>query len=129
MDQGIQTFRMQLVPHTGTWQNTNIPRLAEEFISPSLIIYQGIHRGTLPKSDSYLSVNSGNVIVSAVKQSENGENIILRCIETFGQQVSASVSLPFANKRWTGDFRPYEIKTLKYFRNSGDIKVVGLLEE
>jgi alpha-mannosidase len=129
MDQGIQTFRMQLVPHAGTWQNTNIPRLAEEFISPSLVIYQGIHRGSLPKSGSYLSVNCRNVIVSAVKQSENGEDTILRCVESFGQPVSASVSLPFANKQWTGDFGPYEIKTLMYIRKSGDIKVVSLLEE
>jgi alpha-mannosidase len=129
MDQGIQTFRMQLVPHSGTWQNANIPRLAEEFISPSLITYQGIHRGTLPKSGSYLSVNSDNLIVSAVKQSENGEDIIMRCVETLGKTVSASISLPFVNKQWNGDFRPYEIKTLKYFRKSGDIKVVSLLEE
>lgn len=129
MDQGIQTFRMQLVPHAGTWQNTNIPRLAEEFISPSLVIYQGIHRGTLPKSGSYLSVNPENVIVSAVKQSENGEDFIIRCVETFGKPISASLSLLFANKQWTGEFRPYEIKTLKYSRKSGDIKVVSLLEE
>lgn len=129
MDQGIQTFRMQLVPHSGTWQNANIPRLAEEFISPSLVIYQGIHRGTLPKSASYLSVSSENVIISAVKLSEKDENIILRCVETFGQQVTASITLQFINKKWIGDFRPYEIKTLKYIRKSGDIKIVSLLEE
>jgi alpha-mannosidase len=129
MDQGIQTFRLLLVPHSGTWQNVNIPRLAEEFISPSLVIYQGIHRGTLPKSGSYLAVNSRNIIVSAVKQSETSEDIIVRCVETHGEPVLATVSLPFVNKSWSGDFRPYEIKTLKYFRKSDDIKVVNLLEE
>lgn len=129
MDQGIQTFRMLLVPHADTWKNVNIPRIAEEFISPSLAIYQGIHRGTMPKAGSFLSVNSDNIIVSAIKQSENGDDIILRCVETLGQPVFASISLPFANKGWTGDFRPYEIKTLKYFRQSGGLKVVSLLEE
>ncbi len=129
MDQGIQTFRMLLVPHAGTLQDVNIPRIAEEFISQSLLIYQGIHRGTMPKSGSFLSINSGNVIVSAVKQSELGEDIVLRCVETFGEPVSASISLKFVNKIWTGDFRPYEIKTLRYYRKTGDIKVVNLLEE
>jgi alpha-mannosidase len=67
--------------------------------------------------------------VSAIKQSENGDDIILRCVETFGQPVFASISLPFVNKGWTGDFRPYEIKTLKYHRESGGLEVVSLLEE
>jgi alpha-mannosidase len=120
---------MLLVPHAGTWQDVNIPRCAEEFISSSLVIYQGIHKGTMPKSGSFLSVSSVNVIVTAIKQSENDENIIFRCVETCGRNVSASVSLPFEKKEWTGDFRPYEIKTLKYFRESGNFKVVTLLED
>ena len=129
MDQGIQTFRLLLVPHSGTWQNVNIPRLAEEFISPSMVIYQGIHKGTLPKSGSYIEVNSRNIIVSAVKQSETGDEIIVRCVETHGEQVLATVSLPLVNKSWSGNFSPYEIKTLRYYRKTGDIKVVNLLEE
>ena len=129
MDQGIQTFRMLLVPHAGTLHKAGIPRIAEEFISPALVIYQGIHRGTLPKSGSFLSVNKENVIVSAVKQSEAGEDIILRCVETSGQPVFATINLPFVNKEWSGDLRPYEIKTLRYYRKTGDIKVVNLLEE
>jgi alpha-mannosidase len=129
MDQGIQTFRMLLVPHTDTWQKNNIPRLAEEFISPSMVIYQGIHSGTLPKSGSFLFVNSRNIVISAVKQAEKSEDIIIRAVETSGEPVSATVSLPLVNKSWTGDFRPYEIKTLKYFRESGNLKVASLLEE
>ena len=129
MDQGIQTFRMLLVPHADTWKNVNIPRIAEEFISPPLAVYQGIHKGSMPKSGSFLTVNSGNIIVSAIKQAENGDDIILRCVETFGQPVSATITLPFVNNGWTGDFRPYEIKTLKYFRESGSLTVVSLLEE
>ena len=40
-----------------------------------------------------------------------------------------TISLPFVNKVWSGDLRPYEIKTLRYYRKTGDIKVVNLLEE
>jgi alpha-mannosidase len=129
MDQGIQTFRMLLVPHSGTWQNNGIPRIAEEFISPSLVIYQGIHRGKMAKSGSFLSVNAGNLIVSAVKHSEKGEDLIIRVVETDGTKVSATLSLPLAQNSWSGDFNPYEIKTLRYNRQSGAFKVVSLLEE
>jgi alpha-mannosidase len=129
MDQGIQTFRMLLVPHKETWQKSNIVRLTEEFITPSPVIYQGIHGGNLPKTASWLSVDVQNVIVSAVKQSENGEDTIVRCVETSGLETSAVLDLKFAKLTWKGKFRPNEIKTLRIDKTSGTIREVNLLEE
>jgi alpha-mannosidase len=129
MDQGIQTLRLMLVPHVGNWQHSNMVRLAEEFMAPSIPIYQGIHRGTMPKSGSFLAVDAQNIIVSAVKQSEIGEDLILRCVETNGMAVTANLDLGFAKKKWSGNFRPYEIKTLRINAKSGSIKEVNLLEE
>jgi alpha-mannosidase len=129
MDQGIQTFRMLLLPHQDTWQNSNIVRVAEEFIAPPVAIYQGIHGGTLPKSDSLLSLDANNVVVPSIKQSESGEDIIVRCLETFGLQTTATLDLKFAGLRWTGLFRPYEIKTLRINKSKGTVKEVNLLEE
>ena len=129
MDQGIQTFRMLLVPHHGTWKENNIPGLAEEFITPSIAIYQGIHGGTMPKSGSFLSVDVPNVIVSAIKMSETGDSMIIRCVETSGLAASANVDLMFANSKWSGSFRPCEIKTLSFNRSTGTITEVNLLEE
>lgn len=129
MDQGIQTFRMLLVPHRDTWQKSNIARISEEFIAPSIVIYQGIHGGTMPKTGSFLTVDAQNVVVSAIKQSENGEDMIIRCVETSGLQTSAIVDLRFAKRKWTGNFRPFEIKTLSINQNRGTIKEVNLLEE
>ena len=45
----------------------------------------------MPKSGSFLSVNAGNLIVSAVKHSEKGEDLIIRVVETSGEPVSATV--------------------------------------
>jgi len=129
MDQGIQTFRMMLVPHAGTWQESNMVRIAEEFMAPFVPIYQGIHRGTMPKSGSFMSVDAGNVIVAAVKQAEEGEDLIIRCVETNGVAVTANLELGFAKRRWNGSFRPYEIKTLRMNAKSGSIREVNLLEE
>ena len=129
MDQGIQTFRMMLVPHRDTWQKFNIVRAAEEFMSPPVLIYQGIHGGTLPKSASFLAVDAQNIIVSSVKVAENNDDLIFRCVETSGLSSEATLDLRFTNRRWKGSFRPYEIKTLRMNRKSGEIRVVNLLEE
>ncbi|TSA34747.1 MAG: alpha-mannosidase [Porphyromonadaceae bacterium] len=129
MDQGIQTFRMLLVPHSDTWKKSNIVRIAEEFMVPLVAIYQGIHGGMMPKSGSFLAVDAQNVVVSAIKQSENGEDIIIRCVETSGLAAAATIDLRFADRKWTGSFRPCEIKTLRIKQNTGTIKEVNLLEE
>ena len=129
MDQGIHTFRMMLVPHQGDWREANIARITEEFISLPVAIYQGIHGGTMPKTDSFLAVDNPNVIVTAVKQAETGEDMIIRCVETSGLPAKATLDLRFADKKWTGSFRPCEIKTLRVDKNTGAVKEVNLLEE
>ena len=129
MDQGIQTFRILLVPHKGNWQHSNLVRIAEELMAPCIPIYQGIHKGTLPKFGSFLSVDAANIIVSAVKQAENGEDLILRCVETNGSSSVANLDLGFIKRKWTGNFLPYEIKTLRVNTKTGNIREVNLLEE
>lgn len=129
MDQGIQTFRMLLVPHTGTWKENNIPRIAEEFISPLIPVYQGIHGGSLPKTSSFLAVDSPGIVVSAIKKAEKSDDIIIRCVETFGEAVNATVDIPFIKVKWKGNFRPCEIKSLSVNIKTGAVKEVNLLEE
>lgn len=129
MDQGIQTFKMMLVPHQGSWQESNIVRIAEEFSAQPLVIYQGIHGGTLPKSNSLLSVDAPNVVVTSVKNAEDNDDLIVRCVELAGKASSANLKFGFNDKQWSGSFTPSEIKTLRVNRKSGTIKEVNLLEE
>lgn len=129
MDQGIQTFRMLLVPHKNTWRESNIVKIADEFSAPLIPIYQGIHGGSMPKSGSFLATDSQSVLVSAMKLAEDGEDIIIRCVETLGISTEASVDMRFADRKWTGNFKPYEIKTLRVDKKTGSIKEVNLLEE
>ncbi len=129
MDQGIQSFRMLLVPHAGSWKENDIARIAEEFISPPVLIYQGIHGGSMPKTDSFLALDSPGVVVSAIKKAEDGEDLIIRCVEATGRETDATLDLRFSGRKWTGRFRPFEIKSLRMNRNTGEIKEVNLLEE
>lgn len=129
MDQGIHTFRMVLVPHNDSWKESQVVRLAEEFMAPPICIYQGIHGGKLSKSNSLLAVDKPNIIVAAIKQAEDSNDLVIRCVETSGVPTSASLDLRFAGRNWKGSFRPCEIKTLRLNRNTGRISEVTLLEE
>jgi alpha-mannosidase len=128
-DQGPQTFRMLLAPHSGAWQDAGIVRLAEQFTAPLPVIYQGIHQGNRPLSASFLSVDAPDVVVSVVKKAEDGEDLIIRCYETAGRPTKASLELGLLNRRWSGNFRPLEIKTLRVPLAGGEIREVNLLEQ
>lgn len=128
-DQGVQTFRMLLVPHSGTWREARLPRMAEEFTAPTPIIYQGIHPGKRPESDSFLSIDAPNIVAGAIKKSETGDDLILRLVETGGTPTTAAIDLRFARKTWSGHFGPYQIKTLRLNPRTGIIKEVNALEE
>jgi alpha-mannosidase len=128
-DQGIHIFKMLLVPHTEIWQKNNIVRLAEEFLSPAVVVYQGIHKGSMPKAVSFISVDKDNITIPAIKQSEEGDDLILRCFETSGINTLATIDLAFMNRKWTGNFRPCEIKSLRLNCKTRDITEVNLLEE
>jgi len=128
-DQGLQEFRMLLVPHPGTWQDAGVVRLAEEFTTPVLVIYQGIHRGQRPGSASFLSVDAPNIVVSVVKIAEQGGDLIVRCYETAGLPTQATLDLGLVHRRWSGSFRPSEIKTLRVPTGTGEIREVNVLED
>jgi alpha-mannosidase len=129
-DQGMQTFRMVLAPHAGAWQDAGVVRMAEEFIAPVPVLYQGIHKGTRAQSASFLSVDVPDVVVSDVKQAEDGNDLIIRCYETAGRATKASLDLGLVHRRWTGEFHPLEIKTLRVpLAAAGKIREVNALEQ
>ena len=128
-DQGPQTFRLLLAPHSGTWQDAGIVRVAEELTAPVPALYQGIHKGTRPQAASFLAVDVPNVVVSVVKQAEDGNDLIIRCYETAGRATKASLDLGLVHRHWSGEFHPLEIKTLRVPLAGGEIREVNILEK
>ena len=55
-------------------------------------------------------MDAQDVIVSVVKQAEANGDLIVRCYETAGRPTRATLNLGLVNKKWTGDFRPFEIE-------------------
>ncbi len=129
-DQGIQTFRLWLVPHAGSWQAAGIVRLAEELTTPVPVQYQGIHSGSRPQSRSFFSVDTPSIIVTAIKKADEGtDDLIVRCYETEGRSTDAKLHMAFIDREWSGTFRPLEIKTLRIPSGGGPIREVNLLEK
>ena len=56
--------------------------------------------------------------MSAAKNAEDGDGIILRFVETAGKDTEADIDVKFLNFKAKIDFKAFEIKTLKLKNNS-----------
>jgi alpha-mannosidase len=91
-------IRYALYPHAGglsseVWaegEDFNIPVYAAEPLSLSL----GDRKATRPEEASFFSVAPNNVALSGMKQSEDGDELIVRLFETEGKSTTATVNIP-----------------------------------
>ncbi|MEA2597049.1 MAG: alpha-mannosidase [Thermomicrobiales bacterium] len=117
IDQGIQRFTYVLLPHAGDWRDGQAVRRAAELNQPAIAMMETYHDGPLPQSASHLAVDADNIVVSAVKRAEDDDALIVRCYETAGIAVRATLRLPAWNGLVETTFSPYEIKTLRVPRD------------
>lgn len=127
MDQGIQYFSYMLMPHCSSWQQSGIVRRAQELLNPAIAVLETFHKGSLPLRDSYISIDQTGIIVTVLKQAEDGGALVLRCCETLGKMTIASIDLMLAGVAWVATFGPYEIKTFRISQSSV-IEETNLLE-
>src|SRR5688572_422673 len=112
IDQGIQRFRYTLFPHAGSWENAGTVQHAAELNQPPVALFATFHpEGTLPPSDSFITVEQENVMVTVLKQAEDGDGFVLRAFETSGALTRASIRLPKLERVIETDFGANEIKT------------------
>ena len=62
-----------------------------DFNQPLVVVGTGVHSGRLPNNASFLSVDEPNVVLAAIKRSEDGGAIIARFYETDGSRTDAHV--------------------------------------
>lgn len=130
IDQGVQTFRYQIVPHGGDWRDGDVVRQGLALNQPPLVLIESYHpAGDLPQVYSFLQVDAETVAVTAVKRAEAGEALIVRGYETAGKAVTATFTLPAMQRSFTATFAPYTIKTFSVPYDAGQPVVeVDLLE-
>ena len=93
-DRGVQKFSYSLYPHTGTWKQANTVLRAYEFNYKFLAQQTSPHTGALPASHSFVSVQPNNLVLTAMKKSEEGDGLVLRFYEWAGKQTSGRIDVP-----------------------------------
>ncbi|WP_067618989.1 alpha-mannosidase [Alicyclobacillus acidiphilus] len=129
IDQGIQRFTYSLLPHQGQWQDARTVQTAAELNQKAIAVIETYHAGPLPQADSFLTVSDEGVMVSVVKRSEDGDAMIIRCVETSGSPKTATIALSRWNREFDASFGPCEIKTFRIEKDeSVPVKETNLLE-
>ena len=130
IDQGVQRFRYAIYPHQRGWEEAQtVQRAAELNQRPYALIGTYHPNGTLPQIDTFVVVDQPNVVVAALKQAEDGDDLILRCYESTKTATAAMIRLPHWERTIEASFRPGEIKTFRIPRDAAaPIVEVNLLE-
>ncbi|MBD1843892.1 alpha-mannosidase [Cyanobacteria bacterium FACHB-63] len=119
-------FTYTLYPHAGTWKTAQTTRKAAELLQPLEVftLAQPSKDGTLPPFHSFLDLQSDNLILSSLKQSEdNPDEYILRCYECHGGpaelnlkgdfEIVEALDLLERPLQVSTQIRPWEIRTYR----------------
>jgi alpha-mannosidase len=93
-DRGHHSFTYSLYPHAGTWKSADTVLRGYELnfkLSAAQIIP---HTGQLPPAFSFVSIKPENLVLTAIKKSEDGNSLILRFYEWAGRQTDARIAVP-----------------------------------
>jgi len=136
-DEGRHEFHYALYPHAGGWREGRSVRKGYEFNTPVIPLLTDQHRGPLPPASSFVQIDNPDLVLAAMKKSEDDQDIVLRVYEASGRTNRGRLSLwqPFTGAvetnliEWnplslksgvrklqalTLDWKPTEIKTLKF---------------
>lgn len=124
-----QEFMYRLIPHRGTWKDADVVKTASELnVKPQTVI-ETFHSGKLPQRKSFLSLDCDHVMLTAIKQAEDGTGVIVRAYETKNQIGDALLHADFMNRTVTLHFASSEIKTvLLPYDETQPVKEVNMLE-
>jgi alpha-mannosidase len=141
-DQAEHQFTYALYPHSGDLPGSHVIQAAYELNVPLRVTPLAPQNGDLPRQASFISLDRSNVILEAVKQTEEGHALILRLYEATGCTVFTTLQFGFSVlsaeevdlmeenpqplklnheaasvDRLLLEFQPFEIKTIKVLVN------------
>ena len=93
---GLGPFRFSyaVVPHSGDWRDVDLPRLAAGFNHPLMAALVPRSAPVGEPDPAILKATDSTIHVTALKQAEDGNGMILRLFETHG--TGDSISLEFS---------------------------------
>ncbi|MES2460749.1 MAG: glycoside hydrolase family 38 C-terminal domain-containing protein [Armatimonadota bacterium] len=87
------TIRYSLYFHDGATDPAALTRLGAAWNHPLLVIPANLQDGDAPSRKSFARVMTTNVVLSALKEAEDGSGLVLRLAELNGQETEAVVEL------------------------------------
>ncbi len=90
---GDHRIKFAVRPHIGAWSVADSTRAGYEFNVPFNVIGTTAHAGELPASKWNANILTDNVMISALKQAEDSEAVIVRLYEMTGQACTAQIEL------------------------------------
>ena len=93
-DQGHQHFSYALYPHAGSWKDALTVRQGYDFNYRLAAMQVLPHAGKLPGSFHFLDVDQDNVVVTAMKKTEDGNGLLVRFFEWAGKGGNVTLTLP-----------------------------------
>ena len=134
-DQGWHEFTYSLLPHAGTWRESDVIHEAYALNDPFLAqLVPANPRGDLPAAYAWAEMDTGHVILETVKKAEDESAWIVRLYECkqyrsnavtirFGQAIRKAVEcnlleedeapVKYQGYQLTFAIKPFEIKTFK----------------
>jgi len=132
-DEGQHEFTYSLYPHAGNWRDAQTVRRGYELNYKLRALPSLKHAGSLPSEHSFVQVEADNVVLTALKKSEDDASLLLRFYEWAGKTSNVIIHLPegaqsasetdllekpiadlaFHENNVTVPTKPYEIKTVK----------------
>lgn len=89
-DQGMHSVRYSILPHSGDWRSAQIANRACAFNCP-LQAVETEGNGTLAEEYSIAVAADPSIIITAVKEACEGEDIIIRAYESQGRRVKTAL--------------------------------------
>ncbi|MDO8587799.1 MAG: glycoside hydrolase family 38 C-terminal domain-containing protein [Armatimonadota bacterium] len=99
-DQGVHDMTYVLYPHAGDWRQGHTVRRAWELNNPLIATVAESHKGALATSRSFVSIEPGNLVVTALKMAEDSDDIVLRFFEAFGEPAEARIQIDLPVQNW-----------------------------
>jgi alpha-mannosidase len=91
---GEHAMKFAVCPHGKTPTTAEMVRLGAAFNHPLVVVSTDVHEGDLPSAAAGIaSLTPENVILSSIRQSQDGEGLIFHLYETAGKQAAAKVAL------------------------------------
>ena len=126
-DQGLQEFRLRLIPHEGDWRDASVVRLAAELNQPPFALLESFHGGPLPRSMSFAAVDGESAVATVLKRAEDDDALVVRAYESAGRAGAARIDV--LGRSFEAELGAAEIKTWRVPRNREQaVAETGLLE-